>query len=265
MALVLKRLDDAQRDGDRIYAMIDEIATSRGNGEPSPAAHENSTQEIRSIEIDLGNAGAATGLGTVASAALCLEQRVIPPRDPAHGPDYWMRNRADGSRRARVEASSLGGNHAVVVLEECDGDRQREWQDVVRPSMKVGVFAIEANDESGLSERLYELRDLARKSSAADIHSFAKLWWQRYPNDPGLRIGMAVVADTVESLLQTLDHIREEKPEPDAEPAFAPNRLAFVYPGLGNQFAGMGRSSCGPLARGARSPGFGDRLSATAA
>ena len=68
----------------------------------------------------------------------------------------------------------------------------------------------------------------------------ARQWWQQYPNDPRLRFGMAVVADSVKSLARNLDVLSMQKHEQLAS-ATAPFRLAFVYPGLGNQFAGMGR------------------------
>ena len=62
VALVVKRLEDAQRDGDRIYAVIGEVATGSGMSASFPSISDHSAQEIGSIEADLGNAGAATGL-----------------------------------------------------------------------------------------------------------------------------------------------------------------------------------------------------------
>ena len=84
---------------------------------------------------------------------------------------------------------------------------------------------------------------MARTSSARDIDTLARQWWQRHPNDPRLRFGKAVVADSVESLVRTLDLVSSEKHE-QGMPVhpWLSNRLAFVYPGLGNQFAGMGRA-----------------------
>ena len=94
----------------------------------------------------------------------------------------------------------------------------------------------------GFSERLYELRDWCEGRRLPISIAWQNSGGNVIPTIPRSEFGKAVVADTVGSLLRTLDHIREEKPEPDEEPAFAPNRLAFVYPGLGNQFAGMGRT-----------------------
>ena len=63
----------------------------------------------------LGHAGAASGLAAVAKTALSLAQQVLPP---PNGPQFWLRNREEGPRRATVNASSLGGNHQFVNLEE---------------------------------------------------------------------------------------------------------------------------------------------------
>ena len=109
--------------------------------------------------------------------------------------------------------------------------------------MQFGLFAIEADDESGLAERIHELSDMARASSARDIDTLARQWWQRHPNDPRLRLGMAVVADGVESLAA---NARSREPGRSTRrrcplPPWLRIGLAFVYPGLGNQFAGMGR------------------------
>ena len=111
-----------QRDGDRVYAVIGEIATGSGTSSSSAQISDSPAHDIESIETHLGNAGAATGLGTVAVAALCLDRRMLRESSPATGPSYWMRNRAEGPRRARVWETSLGDNHASLVLEEFDGE-----------------------------------------------------------------------------------------------------------------------------------------------
>ena len=49
------------------------------------------------------------------------------------------------------------------------------------------------------------------------------------------------MADSVETLQQKLDLASQENHGHDFRTTRIPTRLAFVYPGLGNQFAGMGR------------------------
>ena len=107
--------------------------------------------------------------------------------------------------------------------------------------MRVGLFAIESNEESGLAERIHELRDLARTSSARDIDLLAREWWQRYPNDPAasIRNGRRRRQRRISrSDSRQLEHAEARPRRPCHGSRW---RLAFVYPGLGNQFAGMGR------------------------
>ena len=122
---------------------------------------------------------------------------------------------------------------------------------------------------------------MARTWSAADVDALARQWWHRHRNDPRLRHGLAVVADGIESLRSfsisrrrevegqearvTLDesrrrgesiHFRRRR-----SPVSDPGRVAFVYPGLGSYFAGMGRDLSASLAGSAPGSGFEERLS----
>ena len=242
VAVVVKRLEDAKRSGDRIYAILRGIVTGCGPDAPGLTTNDSAAQQIASVQAELGNAGASTGLGTVAKAALCLDRRILPTPGPANAPSFWIRNRAEGPRRAQVSVSSLGGNHGHVFLEEAGENRLKERHVSLPPTMSIGLFAIEAEDESGLARRIHELSEMARASSAQGIDGLAKEWWQRHPNDSRLRLGKAVMADSVETLRRTLDLASQENHAHDSRATRLPNRLAFVYPGLGNQFAGMGRA-----------------------
>ena len=77
VAVVLKRLDDAQRDGDRVYALIDNdaLADAAGTAAP-PAATEAPLQQLKSLlQQRFGYAQAAFGLVQTAAAALALHHR----------------------------------------------------------------------------------------------------------------------------------------------------------------------------------------------
>ncbi|MEZ5468812.1 MAG: beta-ketoacyl synthase N-terminal-like domain-containing protein [Lysobacterales bacterium] len=63
VALVLKRLADAERDGDRIYALLDR------------AESEAVAEDLPDLRSRCGDAGAADGLLRLAAAALCLHHR----------------------------------------------------------------------------------------------------------------------------------------------------------------------------------------------
>src|SRR5439155_26414974 len=97
-AIVLKRLEDAQRDGDRIYAVIKGIGSSSGDilvsGETTDTGRftlEEALREARfdanevdlspiEIAADIGHCGAALGLASLVKASLRLFHKVLPDR-----------------------------------------------------------------------------------------------------------------------------------------------------------------------------------------
>ena len=164
-------------------------------------------------------AGAASGLAAVAKAALCLDQQIIPglgrrgrvawfrgavPAAVFHpaGPQFWMRNRSEGPRRAAIAASNLAGNSQLVVLEEAERESgaSRASRSATSPRRRQGLFAIEAGDRAGLVGQVHALATRARAEPARDIDSLARQWWTDHPNDPRLKERIAIVADGVESL-----------------------------------------------------------------
>jgi acyl transferase domain-containing protein/3-hydroxymyristoyl/3-hydroxydecanoyl-(acyl carrier protein) dehydratase len=301
VALVLKRLEDARRDGDRIYALLraadggwhhldrpgDGVrigyvdiqspgsvargarAHRRGRAASLARSDDLKSFALGSIEGDLGASGAAAGLAAVAKAALSLNGRVIPglskslarrryleamPRNgfvPA-GSQFWLRNRSEGPRRAAVVASNLAGRGQSVVLEEFEDGHAG-----VLPERHLGLFAIQADDNAGLLEEIQRLASLARGAALDGIDHLARKWWHATPSGARGEKAMAVIADSVRSLDHVLDeasrringdhfdspHRSEEcnrifLGESIASPS---KKMAFVYPGLGNQFRGMGR------------------------
>ncbi len=91
-------------------------------------------------ERDLGHAGAAAGLAEVAKTALSLAQQILPP---PNGPQFWLRNRAEGPRPCEVSVSSLGGNHQFVALEEtrdrASAAMERSVESTARPTTARSV------------------------------------------------------------------------------------------------------------------------------
>jgi 3-hydroxymyristoyl/3-hydroxydecanoyl-(acyl carrier protein) dehydratase/malonyl CoA-acyl carrier protein transacylase len=320
VALVLKRIEDARRDDDRIYAIIRGLGSAAGGmgnietlgfdrcaaaaslalvqaGVPAESVGNLDASVSPLVEEDWGGgeqnppalrpspppqgggeAGAATGLMAVAKAAFGLYHEILPPAGvqerwlhdqtllPASpflpiAPQFWLRNRVDGPRRASVSTSSLGGNCHHIILEEppsresCGSERPAERAQPMG-IRRLGIFAVEADDDVGLSERVRQLQELARESAGEPIESLARRWWQRHPNDPRLRRGIAIVADGIASLQRCLARAQQHpgSREDDRVTSGAgtihvagpgvrtpPARLALVYPGLGNSFEGMGR------------------------
>jgi acyl transferase domain-containing protein/3-hydroxymyristoyl/3-hydroxydecanoyl-(acyl carrier protein) dehydratase len=100
--LVLKRLDDARRDGDRVIALID-----REPGRPAPA---------ECFPVDLfGVPHAARGLLNVAAAGLALRHRALPLAGQRAQPRL-------AATTADVVTSVLGAPPARVRLRAADAD-----------------------------------------------------------------------------------------------------------------------------------------------
>ena len=338
-ALVLKRLDDAVRDGDRIYAVVRGIgvasgpdpsdylaALRRGYAEAAVApasvgyleAHGSGRPDedqargggagrvgrngrsatarpraLGSSKADVGHTGAAAALAGLVKAVLCLHQQILPPlrgvatlrselaagadSSPApyflpRGPQFWLRDRAEGPRRAAASAQGINGTVIHVVLEEFEPAAAITSDERRQPlgTRPAALFAIEGDDPAALQRGIDALDQLAATWPTAPIEALARRWWRDHPNDPDRRLGLAVVADSARLLRDRLAAARsphrsleDETPATRrawggslSDPPFfltprerAPlgrmkgqGGVAFVFPGIGNQFAGMGRA-----------------------
>jgi PfaB family protein len=320
VALVLKRLEDAVRDGDRLYAVIQGVGAATGPGflsarsrgdvrgaaarkaqsEAGVASSSIGLLEIQgveaalpsrwhdlwdsnhcaqaSLEREIGEPGAAAGLASVVRASLCLHHQMRPvtwvsdrsfdetsarsiAAVPSGAPQFWLRNRAEGARRADVSALSHSASSFHVILEEppCTEDlvpAQSPRRAQLMETRPLGIFALEASDNAGLSGRVRELVQMAREASAEPADVLARRWWMCHPNDSRLPRAVAVVAAD-SNALQSLLSLAEQRigsaaddsttydggsiyVRPEGLPP-SPGRMAFIYPGLGNHFDGMGR------------------------
>ncbi|WP_435007871.1 beta-ketoacyl synthase N-terminal-like domain-containing protein [Tundrisphaera lichenicola] len=301
---VLKRLDDAVRDGDRIYAIVRGVGVATGNLDPDRnaylasaarafaesqvdpsrvglflaggsgsgvdrveadalgliAAGRSDPPALASAPGDVGFAGSASGFASLVKAVLCLHQQILPPlRDgeappstiAPRGPQSWLRDRFEGPRRALVASFGVDGNVAHAVLEAHEPSGLLEPQPIgPRPS---ALFVIEADEPSGLLRGLGELETSAR-SWGGPIERLARDWWRAHPSDPARKLAVTLVADGVGALRERLELARR-KVDGSTDPrgrltdgvAYSPeplgpgSGLAFVFPGMGNHFDGMGR------------------------
>ena len=128
VALVLKRVDDARRDGDRFMALIGEAEGAEPLYVESPGPDSVQARVQPTSEI-IGQCGAALGLAAVLRACLALDARVLPVRSPqreqgsALAPvlalrpqetqeicaQFWLHDSELGARAARVDVAGLLG------------------------------------------------------------------------------------------------------------------------------------------------------------
>ena len=109
-ALVLKRLDDARRDGCDIIGVLDPGADMAAGLDWSPYARRH--REC------FGHAHAADGLLQLCCAVLAIRRGVLPPRG-LRGASPWLS--PDGSRCATLKIEALGTDAISVTVRE--GDR----------------------------------------------------------------------------------------------------------------------------------------------
>jgi len=303
-ALVLKRLDDAARDGDRVYAVVRGVGAASGGPVDSadPGLEAGALAARRALDEagfgpaavgyleapggeraeasgavgwagfgpgpgcatgsasgDVGHAGAASGLAAVVKAALALSLEILPPAGTGVGARYWLHDRADGPRRAGVGGSGSDGSRLFVALEADDGPRAAARVargPVPNSSRRPALFAVEADDPAGLLAALDALEGLAAIDPGATADDLARRWFAARPNDPSRRLGVGLVAEGAGELRDLVRAARlrvgsadPARPKPRAdgrvyhnpEPVGPGGRVALVFPGIGNHFAGMGR------------------------
>ncbi|MBI4061219.1 MAG: type I polyketide synthase [Elusimicrobia bacterium] len=322
-AVALKRLDDALRDGDRVYAVIKGMGSASGGGAdavfPAPEAcvealrraydeakadpstigllechgsgdaREDGVEASAMVEFFgsaeaelpialssskavIGHAGAAAGLAGLVKAALALYQEILPPGpaivEPApplararrrfHSPrraSYWLRNRADGPRRAGVTSLGIDGGcvHAVLEQHEPSAADPRVEDERRQPlgARESALFAVEAPGPERLAAALSVLIEWTSSQDPSDaVEALARRWWIKRGSSPESPCACALVARDWKELLalarQALDSIRENPERPLAsDRAYVTTRrplggdLAFVFPGSGSQYLGM--------------------------
>ena len=182
---------------------------------------------------------------------------------------YWLTNRADGPRRAVVASRGGDGSSLHALLEEFAPVaevppavaelRGRERRQPLG-ARADGVFALEADSISALLNHLERLQGYARSRSSQPIEVVAREWHESAAPAPQLPLAACLAARAVAELVEQAEALREhlvrspkERFAHETRPGFRDRvfynpsplgprgKVAFVFPGSGSHFAGMGQ------------------------
>lgn len=286
-AVVLKRLEDARRDGDPVITVLrgigsaddfetlcaqadtapESIAYIEDVSEEGPAQECKSTFRVGTVISEIGHAGAAAGMAAFVKACLCLDRQVLPQgpqglEDGGSLPQYWARDRAAGPRRAGVRATDAEGAGMFAVLEAPEHDAAADRPDRLRPlaACPEAIFVVEGTDIASLIAGLRRLRAHAGQTWSG-LEAAARAWALAPAPDIEQPLAVALVARSLRELLELIHAATVAleqspgRPLPDERlppghrdriyysptPLGPDGQVAFVYPGSGNAFEGMGR------------------------
>ena len=338
-ALVIKRLDRAIKDGDRIYSVIKGIGSASGGGVdkslPSLAAYTRSLKRcfrdaeiepstisymethsggnpsednletralhqffsdgdgscaIGSLKANIGHTGSASALASVVKVNLCLYHEIIPPlanfsvpenslwhRQQFHIPVYpqfWLRNRQDGPRKAMVGAMTPDGNCMHIILEGYDYLQKSAIAESVLQKVQLerkrplgfqspGIFVVEGNNKQALLAGLGALNQhVERQLNAQDpdsrrqvtVEQAARQWYLKngvkLEHPQALSIVAADFFELKKQIMAAQTAVLSDSPrkiEGSSGIRYSPHsigrqgQLAFVFPGSGSHYIGMGR------------------------
>lgn len=311
----LKRLEDAEENGDQIYAVIRGVGSSsdgraksiyapraagqakavrrtyeaagyspetvellEAHGTATPAGDAAEIDGLRpvfgegldeseaqwcalgSVKSQIGHAKAAAGAAGLYKAVMALHHGVLPPTIKVEEPNPkleldqspfylnsetrpWIRG-SGHPRRASVSAFGFGGTNFHATLEEYDGPAERPSK--IRSTGSELVLLSEQTPEA-LADACREWSGELDKSGMLEF--LAKTTQEEFDPDQPARV--AIVASDEDDLRQKLESAAERIGAHGEESFSAPNgmhygfeetpgRVAFLFPGQGSQYVGMG-------------------------
>ena len=228
---------------------------------------------VSSIKGDIGHSGAASGLASLVRGCLALHNEIIPgcrglaspatilpEQSPLHFPRssrYWLRNRENGPRRAGVTVQGVDGSCSHVVLEGWDSLPSGVETERNAPlgAGSEALFAIAGETAAELLAQL-DLLEKMMQGSSPTLYDLAAAWYPNFAATAGKARAMAMVARDRDELAVLIALGRTTLNNNGTIPVSAPSlrdrlfysaqplgptgKTAFIFPGSGNHYPGMG-------------------------
>lgn len=245
----------------RMSAVDASVVETHGSGDPREDAIERRAlarvyphaPQLANTKAKVGHCGSASGLLSVLSASLALGGGVRPgpTSESKRGATPWIRDRELGPRTAAVTSLSASGAalHAVLTAAPLSQRRVHSPNAIRFGDQPIeGLFVIEASSEAALRVELDDLARLAETSSAAAIDDLAQRWWRDHGARPDAAYGVGLVARNPPELGRLArqaasdDFVASPRLARTRSPLGPRGDLAFVFPGSGTHFPGMGRA-----------------------
>jgi acyl transferase domain-containing protein/NAD(P)-dependent dehydrogenase (short-subunit alcohol dehydrogenase family)/acyl carrier protein len=317
--LVLKRLEDAEKDHDRIYAVIKGLGSSSDGKSQSIyapriegqiralqhayrdadidpktvelfEAHGTGTRvgdkvefealrqvvghsgngsgrncAIGSVKSMIGHTKAAAGVAGIIKSALSLYHKVLPPTLKADEPDpdlgikespFYLNSetrpwilRNGHPRRSGVSAFGFGGSNFHAILEEYQPEKKRvSWEG------SVEIFAFSGTTRKTLQKRIGDAQKRIQdgKPVAWVAGRSRKEFSEKVSHRLLLRLDLSgtpnmdrKASDLFAKAEQLISETGTKQPAGTRDIFYSggkkPERIAFIFPGQGSQYVGMGK------------------------
>ncbi|WP_416478372.1 type I polyketide synthase [Streptomyces sp. LKA04] len=211
---------------------------------------------LGSLKSNMGHAQAAAGVGGVIKTVMAMRHGYMPPTLHVDAPTRhvdWSSGtvellaegrewtRGDRPRRAGVSSFGVSGTNAHVILEEAPPEEQAD-EHAPEPGATGGLvpWVLSGRSAKALRGQAGKLRDLLASGTDADD---AAVGWSLASSRTRFEHRAVVLGRGRDELMDALTALREDTESPAVVRGGA-GRLggvAFVFPGQGAQWAGMGR------------------------
>lgn len=241
--LVLKRLADAERDGNKIYAVIKGMGGS-SDGKSLGMTAPNRNGQIKALQRAYQNAGIAGVIKT----ALSIYYKVQPPTlhlnkpNPYYDKDsspfvfnsqsgYWDSE----TRIAGVSAFGFGGTNFHVVMENY---KKEEEHNSGLPLWPSELFVFRGDSLNEAKQQLQKVKDLLSYNDTINIKNIAYSLAVHSKKE----VQLSIIASDCKELLNRINTALSGKEEHGIYLKNAKDgKVAFMFSGQGSQRVNMAR------------------------